>query len=92
MTTSRPAGGNDPTARIKALYLGAKPETIDRDLQEAIALLTALPTEEQRERVAVYMDGLSQMRSEWRERPGPGGGLPPGGTRRARRRQSPGTR
>ena len=35
------------------------------DLDRAIDLLKTLPSEEERERVAVYMDGLSQMRSEW---------------------------
>jgi hypothetical protein len=56
----------DPVAEIKAIYLSATRATIARDLERAIALLTALPTEEERERAAVYMDGLSQMRSEWK--------------------------
>jgi hypothetical protein len=30
-----------------------------------VALLKSMPTDEERERAAVYMDGLSQMRSEW---------------------------
>ena len=29
-----------------------------------------MPTEDDRERAAVYMDGLSQMRSEWAAGPG----------------------
>ncbi len=56
----------DPVAEIKTIYLSATRATIARDLERAIALLKALPTEEERERVAVYMDGLSQMRSEWK--------------------------
>lgn len=55
----------DPFAEIKRLYYSATRATIQRDLARAIDLLKALPTEEDRERVAVYMDGLSQMRSEW---------------------------
>jgi hypothetical protein len=56
---------------IKRLYYGATEKTIQRDLARAIDLLRSLATEEDRERVAVYMDGLSQMRSEWghHERP-----------------------
>jgi hypothetical protein len=30
-----------------------------------VALLKTMRTEEERERAAVYMDGLSAMRSEW---------------------------
>lgn len=55
----------DPCAEIKRLYYQATKSTIQKDLARAIALLKTLRTEEERERVAVYMDGLSQMRSEW---------------------------
>ena len=55
----------DPCAEIKRLYYQATKATIQKDLARAIALLKTLKTEEERERVAVYMDGLSQMRSEW---------------------------
>jgi hypothetical protein len=50
---------------IKRLYYETTPRTIHRDLARAIELLKTLSSEEERERVAVYMDGLSQMRSEW---------------------------
>jgi hypothetical protein len=56
----------DPCDEIKRLYYQATKTTIQKDLARAIALLKTLKTEEERERVAVYMDGLSQMRSEWR--------------------------
>jgi hypothetical protein len=52
-------------AEIKRLYLNATKATIQRDLEKAIRLLKSMGTEEERERAAVYMDGLSQMRSEW---------------------------
>jgi len=55
----------DKLAEIKRLYLQATPASIQRDLVRAIELLKSMPTEEERERAAVYMDGLSQMRSEW---------------------------
>ena len=60
----------DACAEIKRLYYGATKATIQKDLKRAIELLKTLQTEEERERVAVYMDGLSQMRSEWGEKPG----------------------
>jgi hypothetical protein len=59
----------DPIAEIKRLYYATTRATIERDLAHAIGLLKTLETEEARERVAVYMDGLSQMRSEWEVKP-----------------------
>ncbi|MDA1094840.1 MAG: hypothetical protein O3A25_16440 [Acidobacteria bacterium] len=50
---------------IKRLYNETTRVTIERDLARAVTLLKALDGEEERARVAVYMDGLSQMRSEW---------------------------
>ena len=59
----------DTVAEIKSIYQRATRATITRDLERAIALLKTLPTEEERERAAVFMDGLSQMRSEWKAKP-----------------------
>lgn len=69
----------DPIAEIKRLYHETTKATIQRDLTRAVELLKTLPTEEDRERVAVYMDGLSQMRSEWGVRPPAGSGGAAGG-------------
>ena len=55
----------DIIAEIKRLYYAATRATIQQDLERAIELLKRLPDEDERQRVAVYMDGLSQMRSEW---------------------------
>ena len=54
-----------PADEIKDLYHNATPKSVARDLARAIDLLKGMASEEERERVAVYMDGLSQMRSEW---------------------------
>lgn len=62
----------DALDEIKRLYYNATRTTIQRDLSRAVALLKAMPTEEDRERAAVYMDGLSQMRSEWAAQGGGG--------------------
>jgi hypothetical protein len=61
--------GMDPVAEIKRLYYATTRATVQRDLEKAVALLKTLETEEERERVSVFMDGLSQMRSEWGVRP-----------------------
>jgi hypothetical protein len=55
----------DPIAEIKRLYFSATKATIHRDLARAVELLKTLPNDDERQRAAVYMDGLSQMRSEW---------------------------
>jgi len=57
----------DKVAEIKRIYLSATRATIELDLQRAIALLRTIEKEEDRERAAVFMDGLSLMRSEWKE-------------------------
>jgi len=59
----------NPVAEITRLYYATTRATIQRDLEKAIDLLKTLNTEEDRERVSVFMDGLSQMRSEWGVRP-----------------------
>ena len=55
----------DKLAEIKRLYYRTSRATIKEDFAKAIDLLKSMSTEEERERVAVYMDGLSQMRSDW---------------------------
>lgn len=67
-------------AEIKRTYYSTTKQTILADLDRAVRLLKSMATEEERERAAVYMDGLSQMRSEWGVRPG----KKPGGSGRSR--------
>ena len=57
----------DALDEIKRLYYNATRTTIQRDLRRAIDLLKSMKDEDTRQRAAVYMDGLSQMRSEWAE-------------------------
>jgi hypothetical protein len=72
----------DAIAEIKRLYYAATKATIQQDIERAIDLLKTLPTEDDREKVAVYMDGLSQMRSEWKQANRGGvGASPPGSSR-----------
>lgn len=56
-------------AAIRTLYFNATKATVQRDLTKAIDLFKALSSEEDREKAAVFMDGLSQMRSEWGVKP-----------------------
>ena len=61
----RMLSADDKLAEIKRLYYQTSRATIKEDCAKASDLLKTMSTEEERERVAVYMDGLSQMRSDW---------------------------
>ncbi len=67
----------DAADQIKHLYFGATKATIAVDLERAIVLLISLESDQARQRVAVYMDGLSQMRSEWGITPAAAPATPP---------------
>ena len=50
---------------IRRIYFHTTERTIHDDLTHAIKLLKSLPSEEEREKATVYMDGLAQMCREW---------------------------
>jgi hypothetical protein len=56
---------DDKRDEIRRLYFQATRQTIQRDLERALDLLKSMSSEEQRERVTVYMEGLAQMRNDW---------------------------
>ena len=56
---------SEQLAAIKKLYFSTSKSTIGRDFEQAIDLLKSMTSEEERERAAVYMDGLAQMRAQW---------------------------
>jgi hypothetical protein len=58
----------DRLEEIKQLYYRTTAATIERDFARAIDLLKAMPSEEERERATVYMQGLAEMRKEWKGR------------------------
>jgi hypothetical protein len=55
----------DKLSEIKRLYYKTSRQTIKQDFDKALQLLKSMASEEERERAAVYMDGLAQMRSDW---------------------------
>ena len=56
----------DPFEEIKRLYFSTTKQTIERDLARAMELLTHMPTDEERQRVAGYMHGLADLKREWK--------------------------
>ena len=55
----------DKLAEIRRLYFTTTRATIHEDLARALELLKSMPSEEERERATVYMEGMAQMRAEW---------------------------
>ena len=61
---------DEKIAEIRRLYFKTSRQTIDQDLAKALDLLKSMASEDERERATVYMDGLAQMRSDWKSRSG----------------------
>ena len=55
----------DPLEELRRLYFNASKATIDRDFDRAIDLLKAMP-ESERPRATVFMEGLAEMRKEFK--------------------------
>ena len=58
--------GDDKLAEIRRLYFKTSRQTIQADLARALDLLKSMNGEEERERAAVYMEGLAEMHKDWR--------------------------
>jgi hypothetical protein len=58
----------DKLAEIRRLYFETTAATILKDFDRAIDLLKSMETEVERERATVYMQGLADMRKEFRRR------------------------
>jgi hypothetical protein len=52
-------------ADIRRIYFKTTKQTIEHDFAHAIELLKSLPTEDEREKATVFMEGLAEMRKEW---------------------------
>lgn len=63
---------DDKLAEIRRLYFSTTRQTVHADLAKALDLLKSMPSEEERERATVYMEGLAQMRSDWAKAAKPG--------------------
>lgn len=63
--TQGPPDAKTALAEIRRIYFATTRQTIDNDFAHAIDLLKSLPSDEEREKATVYMEGLNQMRREW---------------------------
>lgn len=57
---------SDTIDEIRRLYFATTPKTIQRDLDRAIDLLKTLKSDDDRSKAAVFMEGLNEMRKEWK--------------------------
>jgi hypothetical protein len=57
---------SDKIDEIRRLYFATTPKTIQRDLDRAIDLLKTLKSDDERSKAAVFMEGLNEMRKEWK--------------------------
>jgi hypothetical protein len=56
-------------AEIRQLYFKTTARTIDRDFDRAIDLLKSIRLPEDRQRATVFMEGLAEMRKDWKKNP-----------------------
>ena len=64
MSEQKPA----PLEEIRQLYFKATKKTILADFDRAIDLIKTLETEAEREKASVYMEGLAELRKEFKGR------------------------
>jgi hypothetical protein len=57
---------DDKLAEIRRLYFSTTAKTIQQDLEKALDLLKSMESEEERERATVFMEGLAEMRKDWK--------------------------
>jgi hypothetical protein len=66
-----------PLLELREIYFKTSKKTIEHDFAHAIEILKSLPSEEERQKAHVYMEGLAEMRKEWgadgSKRPSPAG-------------------
>lgn len=77
-----------PLEQLRTLYFNASQGSIDDDFLTAIALFKQLTTDEDREKAAVFMEGIAEMRREWGGAGTGGGGGGKRGPRAPRGRPS----
>lgn len=58
----------EKVAEIRRMYFEATPKSIQRDFARAIDILKSLKDDEERGKAAVYMEGLNELRKEWKKK------------------------
>jgi len=66
MHTDEHGMSSEKIDEIRRLYFATTPKTIQRDLDRAIDILKTLKSDDERSRASVFMEGLNEMRKEWK--------------------------
>jgi hypothetical protein len=78
LSSLKPGGvKQSPLLELREIYFKTSKKTIEHDFAHAIEILKSLPSDEERQKAHVYMEGLAEMRKEWgadgSKRPSSGG-------------------
>lgn len=84
MTQLKMLSADDTLTEIRRLYFATSRQSIEGDLTKALDLLKAMPTEDERERATVYMEGLAEMAKDWSRASAPQGARKTGAPVRSR--------
>ncbi len=84
MTQLKMLSADDKLTEIRRLYFATSRQSIQNDLTRALDLLKSMPTEEERERATVYMEGLAEMAKDWTRDSAPKGARKAGAPGRSR--------
>jgi len=57
---------SDKIDEIRRIYFATTAKTIQRDIDRAIDILKTLKDDDERGKAAVFMEGLNEMRKEWK--------------------------
>ena len=57
---------SDKIDEIRRIYFATTAQTIQRDIDRAIDILKTLDNDDERGKAAVFMEGLNDMRKEWK--------------------------
>lgn len=79
MTSLKMLSSDEKLTEIRSLYFNATKQSIQQDIAKALDLLKSMPSEDERERATVYMEGLAEMQRDWFREPKARSGKPKGG-------------
>jgi hypothetical protein len=68
MTQLKMLTADDKLAEIRRLYFQTSAKTIREDFAKALELLKSMANDDERERAAVFMDGMAEMLQDWTKR------------------------
>ncbi|MFN7984525.1 MAG: hypothetical protein U0Q11_21995 [Vicinamibacterales bacterium] len=69
MTSLKMLSSDEKLTEIRSLYFNATKQSIQQDIAKALDLLKSMPSEDERERATVYMEGLAEMQRDWMREP-----------------------